>query len=142
MRYELQNNLLTPWWDEFFGLDRPRHRGEENQTRLMKTDIKELANGYELTMNLPAIKKDDIKLSIEDGYLTVEASVTKEDTKEHKDTHYICRERFSGSYRRSFYIGDEVKEDKIKAKLADGVLTLNIPKEQPKQLPKKFIKID
>ena len=122
-------------------MDRPRHLPEEQHSRLMKTDIKELPNGYEMTMNLPAVKKEDIKLSIEDGYLVVEASVTK-DTKEQKDTHYICRERFCGSYRRSFYVGDNCNEDKIKAKLENGVLTLNIPKEEPKALPKKFIKID
>ena len=107
-------------------------RSEQN---MMKTDIKEHDTGYELTVDLPGVKKDDIKAELNDGYLTITAeSDTSKDEKDEKGK-YICRERYSGSYSRSFYVGDAVTEEDIKAKFENGTLTLDIPKKEA--LPEK-----
>ena len=107
-------------------------RSEQN---MMKTDIKEHDTGYELTVDLPGVKKDDIKAELNDGYLTITAeSDTSKDENDEKGK-YICRERYSGSYSRSFYVGDAVTEEDIKAKFENGTLTLDIPKKEA--LPEK-----
>ena len=106
-----------------------------NEANMMKTDIKEHDGGYELTVDLPGVKKDDIKAELNDGYLTITAeSDTSKDEKDEKGK-YICRERYSGSYSRSFYVGDAVTEEDIKAKFENGTLTLDIPKKEA--LPEK-----
>ena len=110
-------------------------RSEQN---MMKTDIKEHDGGYELTVDLPGVKKDDIKAELNDGYLTITAeNNSSKDEKDEKDEKgkYICRERYSGSYSRSFYVGDAVTEEDIKAKFENGTLTLDIPKKEA--LPEK-----
>ena len=107
-------------------------RSEQN---MMKTDIKEHDTGYELTVDLPGVKKEDIKAELNDGYLTITAeSDTSKDEKDEKGK-YICRERYSGSYSRSFYVGDSITEEDIKAKFENGTLTLDIPKKEA--LPEK-----
>ena len=107
-------------------------RSEQN---MMKTDIKEHDTGYELTVDLPGVKKEDIKAELNDGYLTITAeNNTSKDEKDEKGK-YICRERYSGSYSRSFYVGDAVTEEDIKAKFENGTLTLDIPKKEA--LPEK-----
>ena len=107
-------------------------RSEQN---MMKTDIKEHDGGYELTVDLPGVKKDDIKAELNDGYLTITAeNKSSKDEKDEKGK-YICRERYSGSYSRSFYVGDAVTEEDIKAKFENGTLTLDIPKKEA--LPEK-----
>ena len=112
---------------------------------LMKTDIKEMDNGYELIIDLPGFKKDEIKVSLEDGYLTIEAAKgLDEDEQEKKSGKYIRKERYSGSCSRSFYVGDAVTQDDVKAKFENGVLTLEVPKkeEAPKVEEKKYISIE
>ncbi len=110
-------------------------RSEQN---MMKTDIKEHDTGYELTVDLPGVKKEDIKAELNDGYLTITAeSDTSKDEKDEKGK-YICRERYSGSYSRSFYVGDSITEEDIKAKFENGTLTLDIPKKEA--LPEKQTK--
>ena len=106
-----------------------------SESSMMKTDIKEHDNGYELTIDMPGVKKEDIKAELNDGYLTVSAeSNSSKDEKDEKGK-YICRERYSGSYSRSFYVGDAVTEEDIKAKFENGTLTLDIPKKEA--LPEK-----
>ncbi len=106
-----------------------------SEANMMKTDIKEHDTGYELTVDLPGVKKEDIKAELNDGYLTITAeSDTSKDEKDEKGK-YICRERYSGSYSRSFYVGDAVTEEDIKAKFENGTLTLDIPKKEA--LPEK-----
>ena len=105
---------------------------------LMKTDIRDTSNDYELTIDLPGFKKDDITAEIKNGYLTVSAvaSSDKED-KDDKGT-FIRKERFSGRCSRSFYVGEDISEDDIKAKFDDGILQITIPKkEQAKEDDKK-----
>ena len=119
----------------------PFFTGTEN--KVMKTDIKEKKDKYEIEMDLPGYEKDDIKIEIQDGYLTVHAKVNKnEDEKE--DGKYVRKERYIGECSRSFYVGDNVKEEDIKAKFKNGTLKLEVAKkDEQKELPdKKYIQID
>ena len=115
-----------------------------NDNKMMKTDIKENDNNFELEIDLPGFKKDNIKMSIDDGYLTINAK--QEDNKDEKDKHgkYVRRERYFGECSRSFYIGDDIKEEDIKAKYKNGTIRVEIPKkEEKKNLPnKKYIQIE
>ena len=91
---------------------------------VMKTDIKETDDGYELIVDLPGFKKDEIKVSLEDGYLTIEAAKgLDEDEQEKKSGKYIRKERYAGSCQRSFYVGDNLTQEDIKGKFKHGILT-------------------
>ena len=111
---------------------------------LMKTDIKEMENGYEVTMNLPGVKKEDVKAELKDGYLTISASSNSNKDEKDEEGRYIRRERYSGSCSRSFYVGDAMTESDIKAKFENGTLTMMIPKKevQPAVENKKYIAIE
>ena len=114
----------------------------EGESKLMKTDIKEKKDEYIIDIDLPGYEKEDIKLNIQDGYLTVHATVNKEEKDEEKGK-FVCKERYSGECSRSFYVGENVTENEIKAKFKNGTLTIEIPKkEEKKELPvKKYIPI-
>ena len=100
---------------------------------LMKTDIKELEGGYELEMDLPGFTKDEIKVSLENGYMTVSAAKGLDKDEEDKKTgRYIRKERYAGACSRSFYVGKEVHQDDIKAEFKHGILTLFVPKKEAK----------
>ena len=99
---------------------------------LMKTDIRETDTEYELEMDLPGFSKDDVKVSLKDGYLTVKAAKGLDEESEKKNTKYIRKERYAGECERSFYVGD-VKESDIKGEFKHGILTLTIPKAQPQK---------
>ena len=96
----------------------------------MKTDIKEKDGLYLMTMDLPGFDKDNIKIELKDGYLTVTASQSKNNDEKKEDGHYIRRERYMGSCTRSFYVGN-VKPEQVNGRFEKGVLSLNIPKEAP-----------
>ncbi len=122
----LMPSLRSTVFDDFFGTPFVT-RTESN---MMKTDIKEHDTGYELIIDLPGVKKENIKAELNDGYLTVSAeSSASKDEKDAKGK-YICRERYSGSYSRSFYVGDGVTEQDITAKFEDGTLKLSVPKKE------------
>ena len=99
---------------------------------VMKTDIKETDDGYELIVDLPGFKKDEIKVSLEDGYLTVSAEKGLDKDEEDKKGKYIRKERYAGSCQRSFYVGDNLTQEDIKGEFKDGILTLNVPKKEAK----------
>ena len=103
----------------------------------MRTDVKQTDTGYELQVDLPGFEKKDIALSLDNGYLTIEA---KREEKEENE-NYLRRER-SFSYKRSYYVGETVTEEDIKAKYLNGTLTVDVPKKDVKELPKKNIEID
>lgn len=109
----------------------------KNASRMMKTDVHEQDDHYEVDIDLPGFKKDEINLDLENGYLTVHAAKALD--KEEKDHRgkLIRQERYSGSMERSFYVGDNVTEEEIKAKFEDGVLKLNVPKKDAPKLPEK-----
>ena len=115
----------------------------ESESKLMKTDIKEKKDKYVVDIDLPGYDKEGIKIEIQDGYLTVHAKVDKKDNEKEKGK-YVRKERYMGECSRSFYIGDNIKEEDIKAKFHNGTLTLEIPKkDDEKKLPeKKYIPIE
>lgn len=120
----------------------PFFSGVEN--KVMKTDIKEKDDKYLIDIDLPGYEKEDIKIEIEDGYLTVHASVNKEMDNEKEKGKYVRKERYVGECSRSFYVGEDITEEDIKAKLKNGTLKLEIPKkEDKKELPeKRYIPIE
>ena len=111
---------------------------------VMKTDVREKDGSYELEIDLPGFKKDEVTAKLENGYLTIEASKNHEkDEKDEKSGKYLRRERYSGSMSRSYYVGSHVQQSDVTAKFEDGILKLTIPKEDPKALEsKKFIAIE
>ena len=98
-------------------------------SKLMKTDIMETENGFNLDMELPGFAKEDIQAELKDGYLTVTATKKEENEDKDKNGKYLRRERFQGTCKRSFYVGDYLNENDIKAEFKDGVLQLSFPKE-------------
>lgn len=136
----IRENLL----DDFFGTPFRGHSYTTNVNEIMKTDVKETDQGYEMTMNLPGIKKEDVKAELKDGYLTISASSNSQNDEKDKEGKYIRRERFNGSCSRSFYVGEAVKQEDIKARFEDGTLKLLIPKqeEKPAAEEKNFISIE
>ena len=101
--------------------------------RVMKTDIKELDDGYQLEVDLPGFSKDEIKASLENGYLTISAAKgLDKDEKEEKTGHYIRQERYAGACSRSFYVGDAVTQEDIKGEFKQGILKLFVPKKEAK----------
>ena len=132
-------NLLDDFFDLPFGTNFTNANSD-----LMRTDIKDTDQGYEVTMNLPGVKKEDVKAELKDGYLTISASSNTSKDQKDDNGRYIRRERYSGSCSRSFYVGDQVTESEIKAKFENGTLTMLIPKkeEKPAVEDKKYIAIE
>lgn len=114
----------------------------KNENKMMKTDIRERKDSYIIDIDLPGFNKEDIKIDLTDGYLTINAKMSKEE-KEDKKEKYVRRERYFGECSRSFYLGDNIKEENISASFKNGILSLEIPKiENEKKLPeKKYIEI-
>lgn len=103
---------------------------------LMKTDVRETENSYELDIDLPGFKKDEVNVELKDGYLTISAAKGLDKDQEDKKGKYIRQERYAGSCSRSFYIGEDVPVEDISAKYEDGILRLSVPKADQKELPK------
>ena len=123
-------------WDDFF----KDPFFEKTEKSLMKTDIKEKKDKYIIDMDLPGYEKENIEISIENGYLTINATVNSSNEENDEDNNFIRKERYSGSCSRSFYVGEDVKEEDIKASFRNGILKLEIPKkDETKELPKKKI---
>lgn len=114
---------------------------ESTDTQMMACDVQETNDGYKVMMNIPGVKKEDIHLSLDDGYLTVSASQTSQDDSE-DDDGYVFHERFQGTYQRSFYVGNDVAEDMIHAAYQDGVLSVTYPKTEKTTTTKKLIHIE
>lgn len=127
-------------WDDMFGID-PFF--SEEGSKVMKTDIKEKKDEYMLTIDLPGYDKKDIKVSIDDGYLNINAK-TNSDKENKEEGKFVRKERYFGECSRSFYIGENIKEEDIKASFKNGILKLEIPKkEEKKEVPeKKYIQIE
>lgn len=102
-------------------------------TEFMKTDIKEHENHYEMQIDLPGFKKEDLKLQLNNGYLTISASHDENKDEKNKDGKVVRQERYSGSMQRSFYVGDNLKQEDISAKFENGVLMLDVPKKAPEK---------
>ena len=131
-------NLFDEFFADPFGLARGSevsdHLYGKNAKNLMKTDIREKDNSYELDIDLPGFKKDEINIDLSNGYLTIQASKGLDKDEQDKDGRYIRRERYAGSMSRSFYVGD-VKPEEVSAKFEDGILRLDLPKAGQRRLP-------
>ncbi|MBO4377171.1 MAG: Hsp20/alpha crystallin family protein [Lachnospiraceae bacterium] len=136
-------NLFDNFFDD---LARPalgfHHQNEFNP--LMKTDVKEHKDRFELSIDVPGVKKEDLSAELENGYLTITATRNDEKEEKNKEGEYIRRERYTGSTSRSFYVGEDVKQEDIKAKFDNGTLKLTIPKVEAKPEVKenKYIAIE
>lgn len=119
-------------FDDFFD-DGFFTRKEKN---LMKTDIKETKDKFLLDIDLPGFEKNNIDLSLNNGYLNISAKVEKED-ESNEEEKFVRRERFSGECSRSFYVGDNIKEDDIKAEFKNGILKIEVPKKEEKEIETK-----
>ena len=100
----------------------------------MKTDVRETDSGYEVDIDLPGFKKDEIDVQLDNGYLSISAAKGLDKEEKDKEGKYIRKERYAGSCQRSFYVGDAITEDDIKAKYESGILRLSIPKKEAKQV--------
>jgi len=133
-------SLLDDLWDfpkmrDFDDIDKKLYG--KNAARVMRTDVKEHEDGYEMDIDLPGFKKDEITLTLENGYLSVAAAKGLDKDQKDKKGKLIRQERYAGSMQRSFYVGENIKEDSIKASFENGVLKLTFPKEEAPKLPEK-----
>lgn len=114
-----------------------------HENKVMKTDIKEHDDRYEILVDLPGFNKEDIKMNIEDGYLVINAKTSNEEDNTDKNGKYVRKERYYGECSRSFYIGDNITEEDIKANYKNGTLNVEIPKKEEveKIKDKKYIEI-
>mgnify|MGYP002853813944 CR=1 FL=1 len=136
----VRNGMFDDLFDDFF--ETPSLFSGFVSPRLghLSTDVKESDTGYELSIDLPGCNKDNVKISLNDGYLSVEASKESNDEKKDENGKFLRRERYSGKLSRSFYVGNGVAQDDIKASFKDGVLNVTIPKKEEEQT--KYITID
>ena len=139
------DNLFDDFFEFPFFDDRAERKlYGHNAKNIMKTDIKEHKDGYELEIDLPGFHKDEIQAELKDGYLTISAAKQlNQDEKEKESGKYIRRERYSGSCQRSFYVGDEITQEDIKAEFKHGILKLFVPKKEakPEVEQRKFVSI-
>lgn len=140
------DNLFDDFFEFPFFDDRAERKlYGHNAKNIMKTDIKEHKDGYELEIDLPGFHKDEIQAELKDGYLTISAAKQlNQDEKEKESGKYIRRERYSGSCQRSFYVGDEITQEDIKAEFKHGILKLFVPKNEakPEVEQRKFVSIE
>ncbi|MGN0298010.1 MAG: Hsp20/alpha crystallin family protein [Lachnospiraceae bacterium] len=130
--YNLFDNLFDDMFDDSF-FKSP----SASTANLMRTDIREKDDQYMLDIELPGYKKEDLQAELKDGYLTIAATHNETSEEKNEKGKFLRRERYSGSVKRSFYLGDNVKQEDIQAAFNDGVLTLTVAKPQAKQVPER-----
>ncbi len=142
-----RDNLFDDMFDfddfdkEFNRMMRPLY-GKHAQN-MMKTDVRETDNSYELDIDLPGFKKDEIKVELDNGYLSISAAKGLDKDEEKKDGKYIRRERYAGAMNRTFYVGDNLTQQDIQAKFEDGILKIIVPKKDVQQIEQnKYIAIE
>ena len=108
----------------------------KNAKNLMKTDVRETDDTYELDVDLPGFKKDEVQLDLKDGYLTISAAKVLDKDQEDKQGKYIRQERYAGACSRSFFVGEEIEPRDVSAKFEDGILRVSLPKRVKKELPR------
>ena len=135
-------NRWNDWMDfSFPDIDKTLY-GKHGK-HMMDTDVKETENGYEVDIDLPGFKKDEISIELENGYLTVSAAKGLDKDEEDKKGKYIRKERYAGAMQRSFYVGENLTQEDIKAKYENGILRLSVPKKEAKPVEtKKTIAIE
>lgn len=144
-REDLFDNFMEdfafPSFRSFPDVDRTLYG--KHAKNLMKTDVKETEEGYEVDIDLPGFKKDEIRMQLENGNLTVSASKGLDKDEKNENGNYIRRERYAGSMSRSFYVGGHVTENDIHPKYENGILSFRLPKEEKRAVPeKRYISIE
>ncbi|MCX4296679.1 MAG: Hsp20/alpha crystallin family protein [Lachnospiraceae bacterium] len=134
-------------FDDFFeDFARPMRTASRYNTTtgIMRTDVKESDTNYELDIDLPGYKKENVKAELENGYLTINAETSQNNDQKDEDGKYIRRERYYGTCSRRFYVGEEVNQEDIKAKFEDGILKVSVPKKEIKPVveERKYIPIE
>ena len=132
-------NLFDDLFDDVFSM-RPLYNVNnalygKHAKAIMKTDVRELDDGYEVDVDLPGFKKDEVKLNLKDGYLTISASKGLDKDEKDKKGRYIRQERYTGQCSRSFYVGESVEPKDVHASFEDGILKLTLPKVNQQKLP-------
>ena len=142
-------NLFDDFFTPFYYDDKDEKKAEKKlyghrAQNLLRTDIKETKEGYELVIDVPGFKKDEVKVALKDGYLTVSAAKGLDEEEDDRKTgRYIRRERYAGSLTRSFYVGDHVTVQDVHPKYENGILSFTVPKENKQVEEKeKFIEIE
>ena len=133
-----RENLFDDWmdfpkFDDFGDIDRKLYG--KHAAHVMKTDVHEHDDAYEVVIDLPGFKKDELSVQLENGYMTVSASKGLDKDEKNKKGRIIRQERYAGSMQRSFYVGENITQEDVKAKFEDGVLKLTVPKKEAKKLP-------
>ena len=130
-------NLFDDFFNDPFGMTAARAENPlygKHTRNLMKTDVRETENTYELDIDLPGFKKDEIGVELKDGYLTIQAAKSL-DKDEQKNGKYIRQERYAGSMSRSFYVGESLRPEDVKGKFENGILQISMPKAEQRKLP-------
>ena len=136
-RREYPDNFMN----DFF--DFPQRGINEHPFTIMKTNVKKLEDKYQVMVELPGYKKDEIEVEIVNGYLSIHAETEKEETEEKEDGNFIRKERYVGSCSRRYYIGEGITQEEVKASFDDGLLKIEVPKKEgPKKEPRKLVSID
>lgn len=141
------NTLFDDFFDDSFFNDKDMKNMEKKlyghrAKNVMNTDVRETEDGYELEMDLPGFKKEEVTVELENGYITIRAQKSLDKDEESKGK-YIRRERYAGSCERSFYVGEALTQDDIKASFKHGILRLDIPKKEEKKVERnKYISIE
>ena len=127
-------NLFNDDWMDFGFPEVDKALYGKHASHEMKTDVKETDSGYEVDIDLPGFKKDEIKVQLDNGYLSISAAKGLDKEEKNKEGKYIRKERYAGAMSRSFYVGDALTQEDIKAKYESGILRLSIPKKEAKQV--------
>ena len=125
-------DLFDTFFDDFGWPARRTARPAVSTSTVMRTDVRETENGYELDIDLPGYKKEDVQAELKDGYLTITASANTSNDQKDSNGKYIRRERYSGTCSRRFYVGEEIEQSDIKAKFENGILKISVPKKEAK----------
>ena len=131
-RENLWNDLMDFSFPELDGKMYGKMYGKRGE-HIMRTDVKEHDDKYEVDIELPGFNKEDVKAELKDGYLTITALKEVNNEQKNENGKYVRRERYTGNMSRSFYVGDKVTQEEIRAKFEDGILKLQIPKKDPKK---------
>ena len=136
-------NLFNDDWMDFGFPEVDKALYGKHANNVMKTDVKETKDSYEVDIDLPGFKKDEISAQLDNGYLTISASKGLDKEEKNKEGKYIRKERYAGAMSRSFYVGENITQEDIKAKYEDGILRLSVPKKEAKAVEnKKYIAIE
>ena len=127
-------NLFNDDWMDFGFPEIDKALYGKHAGHVMKTDVKETDAGYEVDIDLPGFKKDEINVQLDNGYLSISAAKGLDKEEKNKEGKYIRKERYAGAMSRSFYVGDALTQEDIKAKYESGILRLSIPKKEAKQV--------